>query len=89
MALGAGAADVAGLLVRRGMKLVAGGLLVGVLGAAAGARLLESLLFGVSPLEPVTYGTVITLLAAVALLACWLPARTAARVNPVSVLNEE
>ncbi len=89
VALGAETSEVSRLVVRRGMGLVGAGLALGILGAAAAARLLESLLFGVSPVEPVTYGAVIAVLGTVALVACWLPARRAAGVDPMTVLRED
>jgi putative ABC transport system permease protein len=89
MALGAPAARVVRLVVGRGMALTAVAIVLGLAGAAALSRLLGTLLFGVRPLDPVTFGAAAALLAVVALGACCLPARRAARLDPVSALAEE
>jgi ABC-type antimicrobial peptide transport system permease subunit len=89
MALGARAADVLGMVVRQGMKLTAIGLGVGVAAALAATRALSGLLFGVGAADPLTYAVLAAALAAVALLACWLPARRAARVDPMVALRSE
>jgi len=89
MALGARAATVLGMIIRQGMALVLTGLFVGVIAAYTLTRLLTSLLFGVEPTDPVTFITVALLLCGVALFACWLPARRAARVDPVTALRRE
>jgi putative ABC transport system permease protein len=87
MALGARPHDVLSLVVREGMLLAGLGIVLGIGGAFAATRLLASLLFGVTPTDPVTLASVAALLGAVALLACWLPARRAARVDPVEALR--
>jgi putative ABC transport system permease protein len=89
MALGAGARDVMRLVIGQGMKLVAAGLAIGLAGALALTRLMKTLLFGVSANDPLTFGSITLLLALVALLACWLPARRATRVNPIIALRRE
>jgi predicted permease len=89
IALGASAANVRGLVVRRGMGLTAVGLLVGLLGALLAARLVSGFLFGVSASDPVILTTVSLLFAAVALLASWVPAARAARVDPMRALRSE
>lgn len=89
MALGARAASVLGLIIRQGMTLVMAGLVVGIVAAFALTRLLASLLFGVEPTDPVTFIAVGLLLCSVALFACWLPARRAAGVDPVTALRRE
>jgi predicted permease len=89
VALGAQRNDVQGMVVRQGMKLVAIGILVGLGGAVAATRLLRNLLFGVSPIDPVTFALVPILLSAVALLACYIPARRAAKVDPMVALRYE
>lgn len=76
------------LVVRQGGALVVTGLIVGLLGAAAAARIIESVLFGVPPTDPLTFGVVATVLLAVGLLACWLPARRAARIDPLDTLRD-
>jgi putative ABC transport system permease protein len=89
LALGAEASDVLGLVIRYGLKLVAAGLAIGIVGAAALTGLVEGLLFGVSPSDPLAHAIVIIILTLVAVAACWLPARRAARVDPVVALRYE
>jgi putative ABC transport system permease protein len=89
MALGAERSDVLRMIVRQGMAIVAVALAVGVAGALASGRLLASLLFGVSPADPVTYTTVVGVLLVVALVACWIPARRASGVDPAEALRAE
>ena len=89
VALGARRRDVVRLIVGQGMKLTAIGLLLGLVLAGAAARALSSLLYGVSPGDPATFAGVTALLAGVALLACYLPARRAARVEPMTALRHE
>jgi ABC-type antimicrobial peptide transport system permease subunit len=89
MALGAQFADVLGLVLRQGLGLVALGMSVGLAGALGLTRFLRGLLYEVKPLDPLTFGGVALLLALVALLACWLPARRAAKVDPMEALRCE
>jgi putative ABC transport system permease protein len=89
LALGAQNRDVLALVLRQGMTLVLVGIVVGLAGAVALARLLSGLLFGVTPTDPVTFTVVPFLLASVALAACYLPARRAAKVNPMEALRCE
>ncbi|HEY7113901.1 MAG TPA: ABC transporter permease [Thermoanaerobaculia bacterium] len=89
VALGARPADVRRLFLRQGAILVAAGVVLGLLGAAAATRGLAALLFGVSPRDPATFAVLTLLLSGVALTACWLPARRAARVDPVGTLRAE
>ena len=89
MALGAQKGDVLRLVVGGGMRLTALGVLIGVSGAFALTRLLGNMLYGVGSFDPITFGGVATLLAAIALLACWLPAQRAAGVSPLVALREE
>ena len=89
MALGAQASDVRRLFVGHGLKLVAAGLVLGVGGAMALTRLMSALLFGVGPLDPATYVAVSLLLGVVALLATYLPARRASRVDPIVALRTD
>ena len=78
-----------GMVLRSGLGLVLAGTAVGLLGALGSTRLLASLLVGVKTYDPATYTGVAALLAAVALLACYLPARRAMRVDPVVALRYE
>ena len=89
MALGADRESVRGLVLGQGVRLVLVGLGIGVAGALATARLLSTLLYGVSPSDPATLGAVALGLGAVALVASWMPARRAARVDPVAALRAE
>ena len=89
MALGAGRGQILQWIVGQGLWLTAGGLICGLLGAAALARFLGSLLFGVSATDLPTFAAVALLLGAVALAACYLPARRASRFDPVVSLRSE
>ncbi|HEY1495070.1 MAG TPA: ABC transporter permease [Candidatus Solibacter sp.] len=89
IALGAGPADILATVVRQGMVLVAIGLVCGLAGALALTRLLKNLLFEVTPTDAPTYAAVSVLLLAAALLACWVPARRAARIDPQIALRCE
>jgi putative ABC transport system permease protein len=89
MALGAEPRDVTSLFVRHGALLAGLGIVLGVAGAAALSRLMSSLLVGVSPTDPLTYAAVSVGLAALAILAGYLPARRASRVDPVVALRTE
>ncbi|MCG8467145.1 MAG: ABC transporter permease [Gemmatimonadetes bacterium] len=88
MALGAGRPDIAGLVLRNGLALVGSGLAIGLGAALVGTRFLETLLFGVPPRDAATFTIVPIALLLVATLACWLPARRAARTEPAVVLRE-
>jgi predicted permease len=87
MALGANAADVVRMVVRQGMRLVAAGLAIGLLGSVALTRLLAGLLYGVRPIDPITFAAAALLLATVASLACFLPARRATQADPMVTLR--
>jgi putative ABC transport system permease protein len=88
-ALGASPADILGMIIRQGMTLTAAGIVIGVAGAIEATRAIASLLFDVSPLDAVSYATVIVVLACVAAIACWLPARRAAGSDPLIALRME
>ncbi len=88
-ALGASRGDIVSLIVRQAMSLTALGVLIGLVGAIAASRALITLLFGVSRLDPMTYGGVVALLVGVSALACSVPAWRAARVDPSITLRAE
>jgi len=89
MALGAQQRDIFKLVVGQGMALACTGLVLGLIAAAAVTRFLASMLFQVKAFDPITYGGVTLLLGAVALLACYIPARRATRVDPLVALRYE
>ena len=89
MALGARGADVLRLIIKNGMKLTLIGIVLGLISAFALTRLMTSLLFGITPTDKATFATVSFLLVAVALLACYIPARRATKVDPLEALRYE
>lgn len=89
MALGAATTDVLRLIMKQGLWLVTGGALIGFLGYLAVGRLLESLLFEIGPVDPVSFLGAFIILLSVASLACYLPARRATRIDPVVALRNE
>ena len=89
MALGAQLSDVQKLILRQGMLLAAIGSLVGLAIALGGARLLKGFLYGVSASDPITFVSIAGLLLGIALIACWIPARRASRVDPMIALRAE
>ena len=88
-ALGAGRGDVLGLVVRQGMGLVFAGTALGIAGAIGVTRFLSGILHGVSPTDMATFLVVSLVLAFVALTACYLPARRAAKIDPMNALRHE
>jgi predicted permease len=89
MALGASPGQVVGSVMEQGLRPVGLGIAAGLAGAFALGRLIQSQLFGVSPTDPATYAAIVLVLAAVAALACMIPARRAARVDPARALRAE
>ncbi len=89
MALGARGVDVLKLIIRNGLTLTLVGVVIGVGGALALTRLLRTLLFGVTPTDALTFVTVSAVLIVVAMLACYLPARRATKVDPLVALRYE
>ena len=89
LALGAKVEEVRGLVLRQGMRLALWGYLIGAGAALLGTRVLRSMLFGVSPTDPLTFTGVGALILAAAALACYVPARRASRVDPVHALKSE
>ncbi|HKA36472.1 MAG TPA: FtsX-like permease family protein, partial [Thermoanaerobaculia bacterium] len=89
MALGAEPGRVVREVLGQGLRLTAAGIAIGLAGAFAASRALSSLLFGVGPADPATYASVALILGATALASSYLPARRAARVNPINALRAE
>jgi len=89
LAMGAAPGDVARLFLREGARLIVAGLIAGLAGAIAATRAMSTLLFGVSARDPVTFAAVAGALALVALLASYIPARRAARVDPMVALRND
>src|SRR5205814_6300897 len=89
IALGAQRVNVLSFVVGQGLKLAVIGSAIGLVGALTTTRLVLRLLYGISPIDPVTFAGVSVLLAVVAMLASWLPARRAARVDPTEALRYE
>ena len=89
LALGAQATNVLRLILGQGLRLAVVGVALGLLGAIAFTRLLQGLLFGISASDPLTFAVIALLLVGVALLACWIPARRATKVDPLEALRSE
>ena len=89
LALGARAFDVQGRIIREGLSLVGIGFAIGLAMAIAMVRVMSHLIFGVSPLDPWTFGWIAVLLVAVGLIACYLPASRATKIDPAKALREE
>ena len=89
LALGAQTRDVLSLIIGQGLRLVLVGLAIGLLGAFALMRVISGLLFGVTAKDPMTFIVVSVVLAVIALLACYVPARRATRVDPLEALRYE
>ena len=89
LALGAQTANVLKLILGQGLRLAMVGVALGLLAAIAFTRLLKGLLFGISASDPLTFAVIAVLLVGVALLACWIPARRATKVDPLEALRQE
>lgn len=89
MVFGASRASVLTLIVGEGLKLSAAGVVVGALAAAAVTRVMTSMLVGVSPTDPLTFAAIVMLVVTIALVASCVPARRAARLDPMVALREE
>jgi putative ABC transport system permease protein len=89
LALGAEATQLRNMVIRQGMNVALAGVVIGLGAAWVVSRLMESLLFGVKPRDPIVFVTVPLALGAVALLAVWLPAKRALRVDPAVALRHE
>jgi predicted permease len=89
LALGAEPSAIAAMILRQGAAVTAAGALVGLVAAFAGSRVIESLLYGIGPRDPVVFVTTTAVLVLVAVLACWLPARHAARLSPLEALRTD
>ena len=88
-ALGAAPARIVALVLRQGMGLAMAGVIIGLAGAIATTHLIGALLYGVEPVDPPSFAAAVAVLAGIAVLASWLPARRAARVDPVTALRSE
>jgi putative ABC transport system permease protein len=89
LALGAQPHDILQLALGEGMRIVAIGMLAGLVGAAIMTRLFRSMLFGIGPADPATFAAVAAILGGVAFIACYIPAQRATRVDPLVALREE
>jgi ABC-type antimicrobial peptide transport system permease subunit len=89
MALGAQPGSVVKLILRYGGKLAGIGFVVGSIIALGAAQLLKSILYQVSPFDPLSFALVALLLSTIGLLACWAPARNATRINPIEALRAD
>ena len=89
LALGAPPRGLMRLVLAQAAQLAIAGTVLGVVAALALARVMRSLIYNVSPADPLTFGAVALMVIAIALLACWLPARRATRANPMVALRAE
>jgi predicted permease len=89
MALGAAPGDVRRMVIGYGGRLAAAGLVIGLLGSLALTRLISKLLFGVAPTDPLTFASVSVILLGIGVLASWLPARRATRIDPIAALRSD
>ena len=89
MVFGAPRASILNLVVGEGLRLSAAGIAFGLIGAAAIARVMASMLVGVNPTDPITFAAIVVLFALIAVIASWLPARRASRLDPMHAIREE
>ncbi|MFI5257675.1 MAG: FtsX-like permease family protein, partial [Gemmatimonadales bacterium] len=89
MAFGAESSSIFGLVIGEGLKLSTAGVVIGLVAALAATRVMTSMLVGVRPTDPITFAVMVVLFLIVAALACWLPARRAAALDPNAALREE
>jgi len=89
MALGARYGNVLALVLRQGLTLAGVGVVIGILAALGLTQLLATLLYGITPTDPLTFATAPAILLGVAVIACWIPARRAARTDPMLALRQE
>jgi putative ABC transport system permease protein len=89
MALGAERNDVVRLVIRHGLSMTLAGIVLGVAGAAALSKSLQGLVFGVDPMDPLTFASVVVMLLTTATLACYVPAWRATRIAPTTALRTE
>jgi ABC-type antimicrobial peptide transport system permease subunit len=89
MALGAQKFDVMRMVLKDGARMTLAGILIGLVGALALTRLMGTMLYGVRPTDPLTFVSVAALLGSIALLACYLPARRAMKVDPMEALRHQ
>jgi ABC-type antimicrobial peptide transport system permease subunit len=87
MSLGADRGRVERMILKEGGVLLVGGLTLGVIGAVLAARVIRGLLFGVTPYDPLTLGVVAVTMAAIGIVACWIPALRAARIDPAITMR--
>jgi len=89
MAIGASQGQVLSMIARRAVILIGSGTVIGLAAAFGLGRLIEQILYGVEPTDPVTYAVVFAMMLAIALLACWIPAQRAIRIDPMRSLRQE